>query len=295
MRNFNTRNSETFFNLNYASRDGMFSKHAGENILDQIRFMHEQGFRAFEDSKMLYRPKKEQEEIGRLLTELGMQMGVFVVGKGIGKSLEEAFKIGGINWKPSLATGKQEFTDQFLKTCRKSVDTAKRCNAKWVTVIPGFFDRNLPIGIQTSNIIEAIKQGAEVFEPHGITMVLEPLSDTPDLFLQNTDQAYLICKTVNSPSCKILYDIYHMSRNEGNLIDTMDKCWDEIGYIQIGDNPGRNEPTTGEINYKNVFKFIYDKDYKGILGMEHGNSTKGKEGEISVLKAYKEVDDFINK
>ena len=69
-------------------------------------------------------------------------------------------------------------------------------------------------------------------------MVLEPLSDTPNLFLRNSDQTYMICKAINSPSCKILFDMYHMQKNEGNIIANMDKAWDEIGYLQIGDNPG---------------------------------------------------------
>jgi hydroxypyruvate isomerase len=83
-----------------------------------------------------------------------------------------------------------------------------------------------------------------------------------------------------------------MQKNEGNLIHNMDLAWNEIAYIQIGDNPGRNEPTTGEINYKNIFKHLYDKGYKGILGMEHGNSKPGKEGEQAVIDAYKREDDF---
>jgi hydroxypyruvate isomerase len=83
-----------------------------------------------------------------------------------------------------------------------------------------------------------------------------------------------------------------MQKNEGNLIPTMEKCWDEIAYIQIGDNPGRREPTTGEINYRNVFKYIDSKGYKGVLGMEHGNSLPGKEGELALIKAYREVDNF---
>ena len=123
-------------------------------------------------------------------------------------------------------------------------------------------------------------------------MVLEPLSDTPDLFLRNSDQTYMICKAVNSPACKILFDMYHMQRNEGNIINNIDKCWDEIGYFQIGDNPGRNEPTTGEMNYKNIFKHIYGKGYKGILGMEHGKSKPGKEGEQTLIRAYRESDSF---
>jgi hydroxypyruvate isomerase len=72
----------------------------------------------------------------------------------------------------------------------------------------------------------------------------------------------------------------------------MDMAWNEIGYIQVGDNPGRNEPTTGEINYLNIFKHIHDKGYKGIIGMEHGNSKPGKEGERAVIDAYRKCDNF---
>ncbi len=269
--------SAKVFTLNYAPHQGMFNHHAGPDFLDQIKFTHEQGFRSIEDNGMLKRPKEEQKKIGDLLKKLEMQMGVFVIE-------------GGDNWKTSLTTGKKEYFDTFLKTCRESVEVAKRCHAKWLTVVPGFFDRNMPLGLQTSNVIEALRRGAEILEPHGLIMVLEPLSDTPDLFLRNSDQTYMICKSVDSPSCKILYDIYHMQRNEGNLIPNIDKCWDEIAYIQIGDNPGRKEPTTGEINYKNVFKHIYEKGYRGIMGMEHGLSMKGKEGELRLIEAYRETD-----
>ena len=142
-------------------------------------------------------------------------------------------------------------------------------------------------------VVEALRRGAEIFEPHGLVMVLEPLSDTPDLFLRTSTQTYEICKAVNSPSCKILYDIYHMQKNEGNLITHMNLTWDEIGYVQIGDNPGRKEPTTGEINYKNIFKWLHEKGYKGVLGMEHGISLPGKAGEERVIAAYRESDAFM--
>jgi hydroxypyruvate isomerase len=275
-----TTSSGKPFNLNYAPHAGMFKNHAGDNFIDQIRFMYDQGFRAIEDNGLLDRPVEEQKKIGDLLAKLGMTMGVFVVD-------------GGENWKVSLTTGKKEHLDVFLSACRKSVEAAKRVNAKWMTVVPGFFERNLPIGIQTANVIEAYKRGAEIFEPHGLVMVMEPLSDTPDLFLRHSDQSYMICKAVGSPSCKILYDIYHMQRNEGHLIPHIDLCWDEIAYFQIGDNPGRKEPTTGEINYKNVFKHIYNKGYRGVMGMEHGNAAPGTEGELALIQAYRETDDFL--
>lgn len=268
------------FNLDYAPHEGMFKNNAGNDFLDQIRWMYDQGFRSIEDNGYLKRPVEEQTKIGDLLAKLGMRMGVFVVDSGD-------------NWKTSLTTGKKEFKDNFIATCKRSVEAAKRCNAKWLTVVPGFYERKLPYGNQFANVIDAMRAGAEVFEPHGLVMVLETLSDTPELFLQQTHETYAVCKAVNSPSCKILYDIYHMQKTEGQLMVNMDRCWDEIAYIQIGDNPGRKEPTTGEINYKNLFKHIYEKGYKGVMGMEHGNSKPGKEGEMRVIQAYRESDSFL--
>jgi hydroxypyruvate isomerase len=268
------------FNLNYAIHDGMFANSAGKNVLDQIQFAYDNGFRSMEDNGMTGRPVDEQTKIGEKMAKLGMTMGVFVLDKGG-------------NGANSLATGKQEYVDIFLKGCRQAVEVAKRVNAKWVTVVPGDFERHLSIGLQTANVITALRRGAEIFEPNNIVMVLEPLSDTPDLFLRSSDQTFEICKAVNSPSCKILFDIYHMQKNDGNIINRMKDAWDEIAYIQIGDNPGRQEPTTGEINYKNVFKFIHSKGYKGVLGMEHGISKPGKEGEQRLIQAYRECDDFL--
>ena len=232
-----------------------------------------------EDNGMMGRDVAMQEKIASKMVNLGMEMGVFVVDKGG-------------NMQNTLAAGKQEFIDIFLDGCRRAVDVAKRVNAKWMTVVPGGFQRNLPIGIQDGNVIDALRRGAEILEPHGLVMVLEPLSDSPDLYLRTSDQTFMICKAVNSPSCKILYDIYHMQKNEGNLITNIQSTWDEIGYFQMGDNPGRKEPTTGEINYLNVFKHIHKKGYTGIMGMEHGNSIPGKEGEMAVIEAYAKVDQF---
>lgn len=267
------------FKLNYAPHFGMFENSAGKDLLDQLKFMADNGFMALEDNGLMGRPVEMQTKIGETMAKLGMTMGVFVVDKGG-------------NSQNSLAAGKQEYIDIFLNGCRKAVETGKRVNAKWITVVPGDYERNLPIGIQTARVVEALRRGAEILEPHGLVMVLEPLSDSPNLFLRYSDQTYLICKAVNSPSCKILFDIYHMQKNEGRLIYNMDQTWDEIAYIQIGDEPGRKEPTTGEINYKNVFEHIHKKGFKGIMGMEHGNSKPGKEGELALIEAYRQVDSF---
>ncbi len=273
--------AEAPFHLNYAIHDGMFKNNAGPDFIEQIRFAYSMGFRAIEDNGMMDRSAAEQEKIGNELSKLGMKMGVFVHGFD--------------HWpvSVSLCSGKKEWRDKFLQYTHLAVDVAKRCNGKLITVVPGNYDRNLPMGYQTANVVESLRAAAGILEPHGLVMVLEPLSDTPDLFLRHPDQTYAICVAVNSPSCKILYDMYHMQRNDGNIIPNMDRAWEQIGYFQIGDNPGRFEPTTGEMNYRNIFKHIYNKGYKGILGMEHGTAMPGKEGELALIKAYRISDDFM--
>ena len=267
------------FKLNYAPHFGMFKNLAGDDLVKQLQFMAANGFMALEDNGMMGRPVSDQEKIGKELARLGMTMGVFVLDKGG-------------NSQNTLAAGKPEHLDIFLNGCKRAVEVAKRVNAKWVTIVPGDFERNIPIGIQTANVVDALRRGADILEPHGITMVLEPLSDTPNLFLRTSDQTYLICKAVNRPSCKILFDIYHMQKNEGRIIYNLDQCWSEIAYIQIGDEPGRKEPGTGEINYQHVFKHISDKGYKGVMGMEHGNFLPDKKGEQAVIDAYVQADSF---
>ncbi len=267
------------FKLKYAPHFGMFKNSAGEDLIDQINFMADRGFMAFEDNGMMRRDVATQTMIGEALAKRNMTMGVFVVDKGG-------------NMANTLAAGKQENMDIFLDGCQRAVEVAKRVNAKWMTVVPGAYHRDLPIGIQDANVIEALRRGAEILEPHGLVMVLEPLSDSPDLYLQKSDQTYMICKAVNSPSCKILFDIYHLQKTEGHLIRNIDLTWEEIAYFQIGDNPGRKEPTTGEINYKNVFKHIHSRSTEFVMGMEHGNAEPGKEGEEKLIQAYIESDSF---
>ena len=273
--------AEKPFNLDYGFHDGMFAQHAGKDFVEQIKFGHSMGFRSIEDNGMMSRTPAEQERIGRTLADLGMKMGVFVI------------TTDRWHWSMTLATGKQEWKDRIVRDCHTAVEVAKRCGAKWMTVVPGNFDRSQHIDIQTGHVIDALRMGAEVLEKHGLVMVLEPLSDNPDLFLRTSTQTYMICRAVNSPSCKILFDMYHMQRNEGDIIRNIDRTWNEIGYFQIGDNPGRKEPTTGEMNYKNIFKHIHAKGFKGIMGMEHGNAKPGKDGELALIRAYRESDAFL--
>ncbi len=277
------------FKLKYAPHFNMFKNSAGDDPVDQLKFAADRGFTAWEDNRFKSRPVDEQNRIAKAMTDLGMEWGVFVAHGSIGKQ--------------TFTVKDEEVWKGVLKDIEDSVEVAKRCGFKWMTVVPGNVDESprsrLEMGYQTANVIELLKRCAAIFEPHDLVMVLEPLNwhaNHGGVFLERSDQAYALCKAVDSPACKILFDIYHQQITEGNLIKNIDLSWDEIGYFQIGDNPGRKEPGTGEINYRNVFQHVHgrmkEEGRDFIFGMEHGNSIKGVEGEEALIDAYVKADDF---
>ncbi len=283
--------SHKAFKMKYAPHFNMFKNSAGRDLVDQVKFMYDQGFTALEDNGMDNRSVIDQERVAKEMSRLGMTMGVFVA---TGDFKNPTFAAS-LSKTGKNAAAAAEFREMFMKDMRNSVEVAKRVNAKWCTVVPGHVDLRLEMDYQTANVIENLKRCAEICEPSGLVMVLEPLnwwSNHPGLFLSKIPQAYQICKAVDSPSCKILFDMYHQQITEGNIIPNIDKAWSEIAYFQMGDNPGRKEPTTGEINYRNIFKHIHAKGWDGVLGMEHGNSKPGVEGEQAVIDAYRYCDDF---
>lgn len=271
--------AKTKFQHHYAPHFGMFEASAGKDLIDQLKYMADLGFTALEDNGMMKRPPEVQEKIGRELDRLGMKMGVFVSYADFGN--------------PTFANPTGESRQMLKERMAQALETAKRVQAKWTTVVPGTFVNNMEWDYQTANVIDVLKMMAEICEPSGLVMVLEPLNpwtNHPGCFLTRIPQAYQICKAVGSPSCKILDDLYHQQITEGNLIPNMIKAWDEIAYIQVGDNPGRREPYTGEINYNHIFKWLKEKGYEGIIGMEHGMSQKGVEGEAILIEAYRRAD-----
>jgi hydroxypyruvate isomerase len=268
------------FKLKYAPHFGQFKQHAGEDLLDQLKFIADQGFTAVEDNGMAGRPVEEQEKIGREMARLGLTMGAFVA-------------YGEFN-EPTLVHDDKEVRVKLLSGVKTAIEVAQRVNGKWCIVVPGCLEPRLGWDYQTANLIDHLKAAADVCAPAGLTMIIEPLNprDHPRLFVSKIGQAYQICRAVNRPACKILDDIYHQQISEGDLIPNIDKAWGEIAYFHLGDTPGRKEPGTGEINFRSVFRHLHAKGYKGVLGMEHGQSKEGKEGERAVLDAYVACDEF---
>ena len=269
------------FKLKYAPYFGMFKEHAGDDLIDNIKFCNDMGFRAMFDNGLMGRPVEDQVKIANEIQRRGMELGPFV--------LYADFKV------TSYVLNNNETREMLIAKMKEGVEVAKRTGVKWALVVPGRYDERLHRDIQTANVIDNLRYCCDVVEPEGLTIVLEPLNtlhDHPGLFLTGMPQAYAICRGVNRSSCKINEDLYHQQITEGNLIPNIDLAWSEIASFHCGDTPGRNEPTTGEINYKNVFKHIYNKEYKGVICMEHGLSDRSKEGEVRLIEAYRECDNF---
>jgi len=268
------------FKLKYAPSLGVFKNLAGEDDFDQIQFMHDQGFTAVFENGLMKWPADKQEKLAKTLADRKMDLGPFVVYADFSKT--------------SMVLQSQSIKEMLIEKMKEAVETAKCTGCKWALLVPGRYDLSLAWDYQTANVVDNLRYCMDICQPAGLTLVLEPLNPVnhPGLFLTKIPQAYQICRAVNNPCCKIINDLYHQQITEGNLIPNIDQAYSEIAALHIGDNPGRKEPTTGEINYRNIFKHLYKKGYQGVLCLEHGLSKSGKEGEQAFIDAYRWCDDF---
>jgi hydroxypyruvate isomerase len=268
------------FKLKYAPSIGEFKAHAGADPLAHVAFAADEGFGAMFDNGLIGRPPAQQEAIAREIAKRNMVLGPFVLYADFAKM--------------SFVTRDKDVREMLLQKMRDGVECMKRTGVGQALVVPGRFDERLGWDYQTANVVENLRLCMDVCQPAGLVLVLEPLNprNHPGLFLTKMGQAYNICKAVKSPSCKILDDVYHQQITEGDLIPNIEACWDEIAAFHLGDNPGRNEPGTGEINFKNIFRRLAAKGYGGVLCMEHGHSRPGKDGERAVIEAYRACDEF---
>lgn len=272
--------NSAFFKLRYAPGFGTFNELAGKDPIDQIKFCNDQGFRAMFDNGFMGRPVEDQNKIAAEMSKREMKMGPFVLYADFSKE--------------SMVLKDNDIRQMLTDKVKAGVEVCQRTGLKWALMVPGRFNERMDFGYQTANVIDIMRELSDIALQGGMTIVLEPLNkrDHPGLFLTGMPQTYAICRGVNSPACKIVDDLYHQQITEGNLIPNIEACWSEIAAFHLGDNPGRKEPGTGEINFLSVFKYLQGKGYDDVLCMEHGRSIKGKEGELALIEAYRKADNF---
>jgi len=167
----------------------------------------------------------------------------------------------------------EDTLDAFVDSINETFEAANVLNCKNIVVTTGNERNDIPRQIQHNNIVKALKAAAKIVEGSDVNLVLEPLNilvDHMGYFLTTTAEGVEIIKKVNSPNVKLLYDVYHQQISEGNLINNIRNNIEHIAHIHLGDVPGRNEPGSGEINYKNVLKAIADTGYDKYVVFECG-------------------------
>jgi hydroxypyruvate isomerase len=140
------------------------------------------------------------------------------------------------------------------------------------------------------SMVDLLEKAAPLAEKAGVNLVLEPLNtvkDHPGYFLSDPDLAFDIVRQVDSGRVKVLFDIYHMQIMKGNIIETLEKNLDLIGYIHAADVPGRHEPGTGELSYPNIFRALDASGYEGFIGFELSPSASDREAVRAILETVK--------
>lgn len=165
--------------------------------------------------------------------------------------------------------------DLLLDQIRERVEIAKQFGSPDLISFVGLYQEDVPWDVQRAGIIDGLKQAGDIAGAAGVTITFEPLSDKPRRALDRTQEAYPVIEEVDHPNVKICFDIYHLQRTEGNIVVNMRRGFEDdlIRIVQIGDNPGRLEPGTGEINYPFIFRELRRLGYSGYLDAEMGTSS----------------------
>jgi hydroxypyruvate isomerase len=177
----------------------------------------------------------------------------------------------------------------FLRELNLSIEAAKKVDCKRLVVLTGNELGGMPRSEQMANAVSLLREAAAILEKNGMTAVVEVLNtyvDHAGYFLYYVRDGAELVDRVGSPNVKILFDIYHVQIMEGNLINNIRENIDRIGHFHVGDVPGRHEPGTGEINYRNVFKAIYELGdrFPGYVALEYGRVAPLEENLAAVRK-----------
>lgn len=253
---------------------------APEGFIEQLQFAYDLGFRAWEENWLSRREPALQERIGEFAADKGIELGVTVITGGHGVKFYEPTKEG---------------EEKVLADMRKGVELAKRTGQTNMTMIPGPRDESMPREKQIEGAVDLMRRCCDIVEEHGIVLAQEPLSHGisggPPL-LRSFEDGHRLCELVDRDSCKLLADFFHEGQigNGEKLIENAEKVWDQVSYVQYGASPGRKEPGTGNLDYVALTRWLREKGYTGIIGMEHGVSKGGEEGLAALLAAYRKID-----
>lgn len=240
----------------------MFTEHP---FLDRFEQAAKAGFEAVE---FLFPYAFEAETIRQRLADNGLQLVLHNLPAGAWEAGER-----GIACLPGRR-------DEFRAGVARAIDYARALGVGQLNCLAGIAPADAPPGLLNDTFVENLAHAAAELKGAGLRLLIEPINtfDIPGFFLNRTAQAAEILRQVGADNAFIQYDLYHAQRMEGELAATMQRHLARIGHIQLADNPGRNEPGTGEINYAYLFAHIDRIGYEGWIGCEYKPATTTEAG-----------------
>ena len=234
-------------------------------FLDRFEAASKAGFKAVE---YLFPYDYDQEELAEKLHRYGLVQALHNLPAGDWSGGER-----GIACNPNRV-------DEFQDGVGKAIEYAKALGCERVNCLAGIGPDGLEPEILRETFVSNLRFAAVKLEEAGVRLLIEPINtrDIPGFYLRHTAQARSILDEVDSRNLGLQYDIYHMQIMEGDLAPTVESNLDVIGHVQIADNPGRNEPGTGEINYPFLFGFLDKIGYDGWVGCEYKPLTTTESG-----------------
>lgn len=240
---------------------------SGLPFLDRIRQAHALGFPAIE-----FWPwrGKDLDAIGTLCGELGLAVAQFTA------------------WGFSPGLNEAKHHDAFVAEIEASCAVAKKLRCEKMTVVGGNDVKGMTQAQMHEQIVAGLRRAAPIAEREGIMLMLEPMNvrvDHKGHCLYGSEAAVRICRAVGSPMVKINWDLYHCHISEGDLCGHLREGFDQLGYVQVADHPGRNEPGTGEIHYPRVLRELHTLGYRGFVGVECSPSRPEAEAALGLWAA----------
>ena len=173
-----------------------------------------------------------------------------------------------------------ERVDEFREGVAKAILYATALGVPRINCLAGKTPSGVSDEVIHATLVGNLRFAAAALKEVNIALLIEPINtfDIPGFYLSRTDHALALIDELGSDNLFVQYDIYHAQRMEGELIATMTKHLARIGHIQLADNPGRNEPGTGEINYGQVFAALDRIGYAGWIGCEYKPATTTEAG-----------------
>lgn len=249
--------------MKFSAAGGWF----GGNWCDRVRTGAENGFKGVEQ---LGWKDVDMEAAKAVLAETGVTSTAIVIQS---KENDEYNKA--MAWSHGMVW--EDTRKAFLDSFRETVEAAKTLNVPNIIATVGNTRSDCSSERQFYNCVYTLRAMSDIAEAEGIMIVLEPLNilvNHAGYYLVTTPQATEMIKAVDSPNCKILFDIYHQQISEGNVIRNIKENIDLIGHFHIADNPGRREPGTGEMCYEKIFAAIQETGYDRWLAFECGRSVE---------------------